>query len=163
MEQLTGCDALIFAFPLYVDGIPSHLLNCLIQLEMHFSGIKEKDTVVYALINCGFYEGHQAKLALEMMENWCARAGLKWGQGVGIGAGGMLLSIKNVPLGHGPKKSLGKAFKQLSDNILKRTSAGSIFISLNFPRALYKLAAETGWRLAIKNNGLKTKDLFLKK
>ncbi len=33
MEELARCDILVFAFPLYVDGIPSHLLNCLIQLE----------------------------------------------------------------------------------------------------------------------------------
>lgn len=28
-----GCDALIFAFPLYVDSIPSHMLRFLIELE----------------------------------------------------------------------------------------------------------------------------------
>jgi len=163
IEQLTECNVLVFAFPLYVDGIPSHLLNCLIQLEKIFATINRKDINVYSLVNCGFYEGHQNKLAIEMMENWCSKAGLKWGQGVAIGAGGMLPMIKNVPIGHGPKKNLGKAFKQLASNILKCTSEENIFITANFPRVLYKLGAEMGWRQSIKANGLKRKDLFLKK
>ncbi|MEW9096463.1 MAG: hypothetical protein AB2417_15400 [Clostridiaceae bacterium] len=163
MEQLTEYNVLVFAFPLYVDGIPSHLLNYLLQLEMIFATIKEKDIIVYSLVNCGFYEGHQNKLAIEIMENWCAKAGLKWGQGIGIGAGGMLPGLKSVTIGHGPKKNLEKALKQLSNNILKGTSEENIFITANFPRVLYKLGAEMGWRQSIKSNGLKRKDLFMRK
>ena len=29
IEALVNFDVLVFAFPLYVDGVPSHLLNCL--------------------------------------------------------------------------------------------------------------------------------------
>lgn len=163
MEKLTEYNALVFAFPLYVDGIPSHLLNCLIQLEMIFANMKEKDVIVYSLVNCGFHEGHQNKLAIEMMENWCAKSGLKWGQGIGIGAGGMLPSLKSVAIGHGPKKNLEKALKQLANNILKGASEESIFITANFPRVLYKLVVEMGWRQSIKANGLKRKDLFMSK
>jgi len=36
MENLVECDDLVFAFPLYVDGIPSHLLSCLTKLENYF-------------------------------------------------------------------------------------------------------------------------------
>lgn len=115
------------------------------------------------MVNCGFYEGHQNKLALEMMENWCVKARLKWGQGIGIGAGGMLSGLKNVPIGHGPKKNLEKAFNQLTNNILNSSSEENIFVNANFPRILYKFAAEMGWRQAIKANGLKRKDLFLQK
>jgi multimeric flavodoxin WrbA len=163
MEQLGEYNILVFAFPLYVDGIPSHLLNCLIQLEGFFSTVKEKDIIVYCLVNCGFYEGHQTAVAIEMMKNWCTKAGLKWGQGVGIGAGGMLLSVKNVPIGHGPKKNLGVALKKLANNILECSTGEDIFITANFPRILYKLAAEMGWRKSIKANGLKRRDLLMKK
>jgi multimeric flavodoxin WrbA len=163
IEQLTECDALVFVFPLYVDGVPSHLLSCLVQLETIFESSTKKEIVVYSLVNCGFYEGKQNTLALEIIENWCAKTGLKWGQGVGIGAGGMLLAVKNVPVGHGPKKNLEKALKQLSSNILKCASEENIYITANFPRFLYKLSAEMGWRQAIKANGLTRKDLFLKK
>lgn len=163
MEELIEYDILVFAFPLYVDGIPSHLLNCLIQLEGYFANIKEKEIMVYSLVNCGFYEGHHNELAIEMMENWCAKAGLRWGQGIGIGAGGMLPTLNNIPIGHGPKKNLEKVLKQLADNIVKCASEENIFTTANFPRVLYKLAAEMGWRRSIKANGLKRKDLFLRK
>lgn len=163
IKQLTECDILVFAFPLYVDGIPSHLLNCLIQLETFFASIKEKEIIVYSLVNCGFFEAHQNELAIEMMENWCTKAGLKWGQGIAIGAGGMVPMMKNTPVGRGPKKNLDKAFKQLSNNILKCTTAENIYVTANFPRFLYKFAAEMGWRQFGKANGLKRKDLFLRK
>lgn len=163
MEQLKGYDIFAFSFPLYVDGIPSHLLNCLTQLETFFASVNEKDIKVYSIVNCGFYEGHQTKLAMEMMENWCLKAGLKWGQGLGIGGGGMMVMIKNVPMGQGPKKSLEKPFRQLANNILNGISEENIFISPSIPRFLYKLAAEMGWRKSIKANGLKIKDLSARK
>jgi multimeric flavodoxin WrbA len=163
MEQVAESNALVFAFPLYVDGIPSHLLSCIMQLESFLSTIKEKDIVVYTLVNCGFFEGHQTALAIEMMKNWCKKAGLRWGQGIGMGAGGMLQSVKNVPAGYGPKKDLGEALSKLVKNISERSSGEDIFITANFPRFLYKLAAEMGWRKSIKANGLKTRDLHLRK
>ena len=82
------------------------------QLEEYLVTNK-KEITVYAVVNCGFYEGRQNSLAIAMMENWCHRAGLRWGQGLGIGAGGMLAGIRNVPLGSGPKKNLGRALEQL--------------------------------------------------
>lgn len=163
MHELEEFNVLVFAFPLYVDGIPSHLLNCLIQMEKFFSEIKEKDIIVYSLVNCGFYEGHQNTLAIEIMKNWCEKAELKWGQGVGIGAGGMITALKDVPIGRGPKKSLGLAFEKLTNNILKHSSGDDIFITANFPRIMYKFAAEMGWGKSIKANGLRRKDLFLRK
>ncbi|HHY77671.1 MAG TPA: NAD(P)H-dependent oxidoreductase [Clostridiales bacterium] len=163
MEQLKDYDIFVFSFPLYFDGIPSHLLNCLIQLESFLASVREIDIKVYSIVNCGFYEGHQTKLAIEMMENWCSKAGLKWGQGLGIGAGGMLPMIKNVPLGQGPKRNLEKSLRQLANNILNGSSGENMFISPNIPRIFYKFAAEMGWRKSIKANGLKKKDLSIQR
>lgn len=163
MEELVECNVLVFAFPIYVDGIPAHLLNCLIQIEEFVLTIKEKDITVYSLVNCGFYEGHQNAVSIEIMKNWCEKAKLQWGQGIGIGAGGMMPALKGVPIGYGPKKNLGLAFEKLSNNILKKSSGDDIFITANFPRAMYKFIAEFGWRRSIKANGLKKKDLFLRK
>lgn len=163
IKDLKDFDALIFAFPLYVDGIPSHLVSCLLELENYFNTAKDKEIKVYSLINCGFYEGHQNRLAMSMMENWCIKAGLKWGQGIGIGAGGMIPSLKNVPMGHGPKKNFGNAVNELVESIIKGSSAESLYINANFPRFLYKIAGEASWRQGAKENGLKTKDLFRRK
>jgi len=163
MEQLAEHDVWVLAFPLYVDGIPSHVLSCMAQLENYFKEKPQPQVTVYCLVNCGFYEGEQCGLALEMVENWCAKSGWQWGQGVGIGAGGMLPAVKNVPVGRGPKKNLGKALETLAGNMGSRTGGENIFITANFPRFAYRFAAEMGWRQQVKANGLKVRDLFLRR
>lgn len=157
IEEFNQFDALVFAFPLYVDGIPSHLLSCLCEIETY--GIENKAIHVYAIANCGFYEGKQNRNALHIMQNWCEKAGLIWGQGIGVGGGGALSSLGKVPLGKGPKKNLGTAFNQLATHILAGTSDDNIYLSINFPRFLYKWAGQLGWRQSIKANKLKVKDL----
>lgn len=159
VEAIFNFDVLVFAFPLYVDGVPSHLLNCLCQIEEAAKNIKNKSITVYAVVNCGFYEGHQNRWAINIMKNWCVKAGFKWGQGIGIGCGGSLASLSGLALGIGPKSSMGTAFKSLTYNIHNKLQANDIYISLNFSRFMYKLMAEHGWRQAIKKNGLKVRDL----
>ncbi len=159
-DELYSCDTFIFAYPLYVDGIPSHLLYCLKELQEYFITKISKPIRVYAIVNCGFFEGSQNAISIDILKNWSHRAGLLWGQGIGIGGGGMLSFMKNVPLGHGPKKNLGKALNEFANNIIHEKSENSIFISPNFPKFAYKYAAHNGWRLQVKTNGLTAKDLF---
>jgi multimeric flavodoxin WrbA len=154
---LNDFDVLVFAFPLYVDGIPSHLLSCLKKIQQ--SGLSNKNITVYCIVNSGFYDGIQNSNAVEILHNWCRHMGLKWGMGVGIGGGGALLSMSGVPLGKGPKKSIGLAFTQLAKNIEQKSSSDNIYTNINFPRFLYKIMAQLGWRQLIKLNGKKTRDL----
>ncbi len=153
-------DVLVFAFPLYVDGLPSHMIDALLKLECSLKSAPPKERFVYAIANCGFYEGHQCAPALQMMENWSARSNLSWGQGLGVGAGGMLSGLESVPMGAGLKKNLGKALRAMAGRILSCEQAETSYITANFPRYLYKAAAEIGWRKGAKANGLRTKDLF---
>ncbi|GAA0725093.1 hypothetical protein GCM10008905_19860 [Clostridium malenominatum] len=163
LEQIRESDILVFAFPLYVDGIPSHLINCLYQIERFFNTKPLREITVYAIVNCGFYEGKQNVIALEMIKNWCEKTKLNWGQGIGIGGGGMLPMLAGLPDGKGPKKNLSKALKTIANSIAIGVTEDDIFISPNFPRFAYKFAAEMGWRKQIKENGLRGKDLFIKK
>lgn len=155
-ETLSGiaeCDALVFAFPLYVDGIPSHLLRWLTVLEGRLAADGKKRQV-FAIANCGFYEGRQADLALEMMEHWCARAGQAWGLGLGVGGGGMLVGLDKIPMGKGPKANLGRALQGMAGSLARRLRQ-KISISIpTSPGLLYKAAAEMGWRHMARENGL---------
>ena len=63
--ELSTADAWVFAFPLYVDGIPGHLLSCLVQLEEIC--IHNPQIQVYGIVNCGFYEGIQAEYSQGQM------------------------------------------------------------------------------------------------
>lgn len=157
LTELARTDVWVLACPLYVDGIPSHLLSCLIQLEK--AGLSSKKTAVYGIVNCGFYEGIQAAPALSILENWCAKAGLLWGGGIGVGGGGALSQIPDVKGGHGPKAPIYKALQALADTIFHEKTQENHYVSIAFPRFLYKMAAEAGWRQMIKRNGGKRSDL----
>lgn len=88
LHQFKEIDALILAAPLYVDGVPSHVLNFL-QLAEKFCVENDCHFLVYAISNNGFIEGIHNKSHLKMYECWCKRACLTWGGGVGIGGGEM--------------------------------------------------------------------------
>lgn len=88
-------ECLVFAFPLYVDSVPSHLTAVLQQMEKLFQE-PETDRMVYAVVNCGFYEGYQNHIALNIMKCWCKKAGLSWGQGLCIGGGGMIPMLSDT-------------------------------------------------------------------
>jgi hypothetical protein len=159
IEEMRNYQVWVFAFPLYVDALPSHFLSCLCHIEKVGVG---KNIHVYAIVNSGFCEGMQNRNALAVMENWCRRTDLTWGMGIGFGGGGAMTGMKNIPLGKGPKAGLGKAYAVLSDAVLRRTSKENIYTSIGFPRFLYKLVAEIGWWRLIRANGGRWKDLDIK-
>ena len=94
LSQLLDAQAVVFALPLYVDSVPSHVLRFMERLEafcqensLHFS--------VYCVANNGFIEGRQNEPLMRCFECFCARAGLRWGGGVGIG-GGVMLNVYRI-------------------------------------------------------------------
>ena len=156
IAELEKADVWVFAYPLYVDGIPGHLLSCLMQLE---ETLLQKQISIYGIVNCGFYEGIQAKHALKLLENWSIKADFAWCGGVGIGGGGGLAMMPQMKPGQGPKAPIDKALAELAESILKGEARENNYVSVAFPRFLYKLGAQMGWRQMIKANGGKTKDL----
>ena len=97
-SHLKTADSLVIAIPLYVDAIPSHVLILLQAIET-FAKENHLNFKVYALCNCGFYEGQQCELELEIVECWCKRAGLTFAGGTGIGAGEMIGALRlNIPI-----------------------------------------------------------------
>jgi hypothetical protein len=155
MAALAGCGALIFVFPLYVDGIPSHLLRLLDETR-HTIADAAPGAAVYCVVNNGFFEARQNGLALELTRNFCDRAGLKWGQGLGVGAGGMIHAAR---VGRGPLKNLGKALDALAENILHGQTGEDLFAKPNFPKFLYNIIAHMSWRSQARKNGLKAGEL----
>jgi hypothetical protein len=157
-NALYQMDAIVFAFPLYIDAIPSHLFRIMVEMEKSARG--EKVPFVYTIVNNGFYEGRQNHIALDIMKNWCARAGLRYGQGIGQGAGEMMSSVEKVPLGHGPLKNLGEVIKELAQNIEVGKSGEDVLFSPNFPRFAWRfMATHHYWHKKAKGNGLKIRSI----
>lgn len=159
LTEIANSDVLVLVFPLYVDSIPSQLLQLLITLEK----LKDlnHDMMVYCIVNNGFFEGTQNYIAIQQLKNWCAAANLNWGQGIGVGAGEMLSFIADVPPKHGPNKSIGYAISNLAINILNKKTGKDSFVSPNWPRILWRIqSTKFFWMPRAKSNSLKKQDLY---
>lgn len=96
-RELLQIDALVLAMPVYVDAVPSHVLE-LMQIIEAFAKENHLKFRVYAICNCGFYEGIHCETEMNIIRNFCARAGLEYSGGGGVGGGEMFGFIRFNPL-----------------------------------------------------------------
>lgn len=96
LAQLRDADTAVFCLPLYVDGVPSHVLRFLEEMEA-FCRENSLRLRVCCVANNGFIEGRQNEPLMQTFERFCARAGLDWAGGVGVG-GGVMLNVTRIML-----------------------------------------------------------------
>ena len=159
-NEIHNSDILIFLFPLHVDGIPSNLLKLLVKFEEE--KVVKSETKIYCIVNNGFYEGKQNRLAILQMKNWCEKVKANWGQGIGVGAGELLPYLKKYKLGQGPLKNLGNVLDEFSSNILTLKSDEDIYINPNWLKSLYFFQGTISWILKGRKNNLRVRELFRK-
>ena len=94
LDSFQDGDAVVFCLPLYVDGVPSHVLSFLKEME-ELCCKKHLKLNVYVIANNGFIEGVQSEALLQIFRNFCARSGLVWGGGIGVG-GGVMLNVMRI-------------------------------------------------------------------
>ena len=94
LNQIRDAQAVIFCLPLYVDGVPSHVLRFMEKMEVYCKENKLRLNV-YCIANNGFIEGKQNEPLMQIIENFCDRSGLNFGGGVGIG-GGVMLNVTRI-------------------------------------------------------------------
>ncbi len=94
LDQIRDAQTVVFGLPLYVDGVPSHVLRFMEEMEdfCRRNGLKLR---ICCIANNGFIEGKQNEPLMQVFENFCSRAGLTWGGGVGIG-GGVMLNVTRI-------------------------------------------------------------------
>lgn len=174
-ESIREADVLLLAFPLYIDGIPARLVRFLGQYERFLrdrfaernserASVPEQRVAeqrVFAVGNCGFFEGAQNRWALEMIEHFCASTGLRWCGGVGIGTGEMVRALKNVPSEARVRKPITNALTALARVI--DDPGGALTTNIYTQHALgwhlYKWLGQYGWRRQLRKNGLRWRDL----
>ncbi|SCJ05924.1 hypothetical protein [uncultured Clostridium sp.] len=147
-EKIASCDELIIISECKYGMYSPFIKNILDR------------SIVYVIANCGFYEGKQNKIALNIMKCWCKKMNIKWAQGIGIGAGEMMGGLRNVPMGKGHNTNLGLALDNLAKNINENKSEDDIFTTPSmFPRFAFRLVANRFWISKANRNGLKKRDL----
>ncbi|MDR2854909.1 MAG: NAD(P)H-dependent oxidoreductase [Methanomicrobiales archaeon] len=161
-SHLVECDALVLCFPLYIDAVPSHFLFVLQEWEIIFKEMHENKPKIYVIVNCGFFEGEHTRVVFEILKNWCHKAKLEWGMGLGIGAGPMFAQAHAGDLNQRPNAVLAEKIRTMADVIDQLETADTIYISPNFPKFFYIHMGNLGWVLQAKKNGLRKKDLHVK-
>ena len=151
---LLDSDVLLIVFPLYVDSFPMPLIEVLTRLKEAEGGGAAKPRV-YAIVNCGLYEQEQNALSLNMARHFAEDSGLSWGYGLGVGHGGMLSAFRDWS--KGPAYGVYKALSEMAGAIRSGKSGPDVFAAPVFPRSLYCIAANWGFRSGARKNGaLKT-------
>lgn len=178
-------DLMVVAFPLYIDCLHSTLIEWLQSFEELKKRAPGRDRArriaMIAVANNGFHEGVQNAAALDILSNFCARAGIEWLGGAGIGTGEMMANVRNAPDDMFIKRPISQALDAMAalaatagaradmDDDDGRPAgaelgqgAGSdqsaaparIYASHAFPWIVYKAMGHMGWRRHAKANGI---------
>jgi multimeric flavodoxin WrbA len=162
LKDIIFGDVIVLAFPLFADSIPSQTLKMLIELEKIVKQEETNNLVIYTIVNNGFYEGKQNHVAFEIMKNWCEHTGIKFGGGIGQGAGEMIGETQDIPITKGPFNNLGRALQKMIEKIELKEPFGIAYLSPYFPRFLWKFTATRVWHTRAHKNGINKKDIIRK-
>lgn len=94
LRIMEDVDDLILASPLYVDTLPSFVIEFLDYLEGNFK--LQKRVNLYGVVNCGFLEDYYNLPALTIFENFANEVGFNWRVGLGLGAGGWMRTVEKA-------------------------------------------------------------------
>ena len=161
-DEICNSDVLVVAFPLYVDGIPGHLLEQLTVLEKEFRSRDCHDLMLYGIINNGFIEGIQSRNAARMLELFARRAGIRMGQILCVGAGEMTRMMLNmkIPFGKGPLSKMDHIYTTFLSNLSARKEGEMLVMQPSYAGWIFRaMSASYFWRPAARKNGLSGKDL----
>ncbi len=164
-EALTSADtfiesnALVLFFGVYFDGVPSHLLGCMEELEKVISSWKEKPSL-YAVINCGYYEVSNTDLSFEILRHWCGRLGIPFKGGIAFGSAGGYLAYRRIAMGEGPKEKLSLVLHDLVSAVKEEREIGIASVDLGMSREEYFVDGNKGWDIIAKRQGLSKEDLL---
>jgi hypothetical protein len=162
LEEVISYDKILFASPLYADCFPCTMLEFMAEFETF---IKEKDIKkidIYCIVNCGFLEGTQNRIAINIVKNYSIKLNFNWRFGIGIGGGEFMAGSKNMPLNSRMKKTVYNSFLALKEDIenTSNTEIDNILVNASMPKFIFKLAGNVSWKSMAKKNNLTPKDLY---
>ncbi|MDR1578109.1 MAG: NAD(P)H-dependent oxidoreductase [Deltaproteobacteria bacterium] len=161
-EDILGCQALVIAFPLYVDGVPAQLASFLatlsqIKSQPAISSFAPSRKLVYAVVNNGFHDATLNRLAIKSLTLFAKDLRWSWGQGLGVGGGAMWSTlpgvIRNIGQSWGPFAPLVKALGEIASHIKARRSGVDRYVDPALPSWLYAFLANLKWRFSALRHG----------
>ena len=160
-DLMQEADAVVMIFPLYFFCLPAMLTRFLQDFAAQMP-VATKACAVYAIVNCGFPEPEINSEAMRVVEIFAHRTGRSFGGGVMIGCGGMLLGAQGAPFMKPVMASIDDLFARVKREAARQDLIEShiAVVAPKFPRQLYFLAGNAGWRSSARKNHLKPRDLY---
>lgn len=156
---LEKMNSIIFIFPLYIDAIPSNLLEYMYGFDEYITNHPHTSDYtpprVYAIINNGFIEGSQNINALQIIAHYTARIGFSWGFGIGIGAGEFVReTMEVIPLKSRLKRNIYDALVKLATKLESQetTQCNNIMTNPSMPKFLFMAIANRHWTSVTKRS-----------
>ena len=159
-DTLQNADAIVMIFPLYFFCLPAMLTRFLQDFAAAYPAAKHAASV-YAIINCGFPEPEINEEAMRVIECFSLQTGRRFQGGVMVGCGGMLLGAAQAPFMLPVFGQIDSLFARVKRDVLSGTpeEAQIINIAPKFPRWMYFVAGNAGWRAMARKHQVKPREL----
>jgi len=155
INDINNNDALVLAFPLYVDSPTSVILKFFDYIIDNKISLNNK--LVYVIINCGFREGEQNLTALNIVKRWCEKVGAIYSGSLLIGAGEVVGKKEYKFL----SRNVMKKLDTFANNIKSKQNVGDIITTMDLlNNQMYCYIANLSWDKKGKKNNLSKKDLI---
>ncbi len=158
---IQNADAIVLIFPLYFFCLPGMLTRFLQDFAAKEPKAK-KDCAVFAIVNCGFPEPENNTEAMRVVEQFALQTCRVFGGGIMAGGGGMLIGTQAAPLIRPVMDDIDNLFIRVKSYIKDSGSIETKIIATapKFPRKLYRLAGNAGWKSTARKNHLMLKELY---
>lgn len=96
LYKLEQVSAVVLACDVHMDSIPAAVVTFLEKIEKEVINGAFIPGKFYAILHTSLYEGEQTELAMSMLKNFCDRANILWGCGLGIGGNQIIYAQPKV-------------------------------------------------------------------
>jgi multimeric flavodoxin WrbA len=156
LSAVDRSDILILVFPLYVDSLPSLVIEAMEVIAAHRKKITHPKKQIFAAItNCGFPEALQTDTALAICRRFAVETGMEWFGGLGLGMGGAIDRKPLEKLGfmtRNVRKSLDLAASALASDAAIPQEAVDLMSKRLMPAWVYLWFGNMGWKRHAKKN-----------
>lgn len=156
LRVIDHADALILAFPLYVDSLPYLATLALERIAAHRQSQTEpRPGSFLAIANCGFPEVAHNATAIAICRQFSEEVGYAWAGGLALGMGGAIAGRALSEVGgmaHNVVAALDLAADAIAQGIAVPDEASALMAKPFIPMTGYMLMGDIGWLAEARRN-----------
>lgn len=153
-SDLEGAQLVVLATPLYVDSLPSPVVQFMELFGMRQVGVAGPRPRMCLIINCGFPED-QNQVAVQIVRHFAADTGMEWAGTLTMGQGGAIWGEGLEDL-RGRTRRIRSTLDQAASALVEGKAIPSdverTFSKRIIPSFLYRHMVNKGWEATGKRN-----------